>query len=588
MNAARSTDFRILSVAGRRWRFELCTILVLSVLAFVFDGISIGMLGPLLAVLQKVDSAGIGSAPGPWLEQAVAFVSEERRMHVLLGLIIVAVTVKNVAYYLAIRSGHRFSSQLVANVRTAQVQRLFSAGLELHERSKPADLLDRVVRNNFELELLIRYSIEFIANAMALAALVVLLFMLSFRLAILAVGLGALSVLFGLVYASCLSRLGAAQMRAADALSVGLHESLSAMKLIKSWSTEDRHVEQLDRDIKSLALASFRRSLYSFAIHPITDITATVLLAVIVLASIWLHGGDGRLTLAGTLPFSFVLLRMVPLLKILNEQKALIVSRWPYLRSVAELVRADVGSTIRDGTERFRGLTREIRLHNVRFKYHGRPNSEFSTVDLVIPAGKMTAIIGESGSGKSTLVNLILRLYDPQSGTITIDGRPLTSFRLESYHRRVGSVGQDTCLFNQSVRFNIAYSAASPPSQERVVAAAKQACAHDFITELPDGYDTLIGDRGVQLSGGQRQRLALARAIVADPDILILDEATSALDNDTESAIKQALTEFGQGRTVIVVAHRLSTIRDADQVVVLKNGRVIDVRSTASQRALMH
>jgi ABC-type multidrug transport system fused ATPase/permease subunit len=161
---------------------------------------------------------------------------------------------------------------------------------------------------------------------------------------------------------------------------------------------------------------------------------------------------------------------------------------------------------------------------------------------------------------------------------ISFDGQALTSFQLESYHRAVASVGQETDLFHRTVRYNIAYGAVGPLSDECLIAAAKRACAHDFIMELPDGYDTVIGDRGVQLSGGQRQRLALARAIVVGPQILILDEATSALDSETERAIQQALTEFSPGRTVIVIAHRPSTIRDADQVVVLKNGRVVDVR----------
>jgi ABC-type multidrug transport system fused ATPase/permease subunit len=282
--------------------------------------------------------------------------------------------------------------------------------------------------------------------------------------------------------------------------------------------------------------------------------------------------------LTRTLPFTFVLLRMVPLLKILNGQKAIIFSRWPYLRSVADLLGADVRPTIDDGDFRFRGLTREIRLSGVSFSYRSRRKPALSSVNLVIPAGKMTAIIGESGSGKSTLVNLILRLYDPQAGTISIDGRPLTSLHLESYHRRIGSVGQDTYLFHQTVRYNIAYGAVGALSDEAVMAAAKKACAHDFIIELPEGYNTMIGERGVQLSGGQRQRLALARAIVIDPEILILDEATSALDSETEQAIQRALTEFGPGRTVIVIAHRPSTIRDADQVVVLKNSKVVEVR----------
>ena len=185
-------------------------------------------------------------------------------------------------------------------------------------------------------------------------------------------------------------------------------------------------------------------------------------------------------------------------------------------------------------------------------------------------------LFGESGAGKSTIANLLLRLYDPQQGAILLDGEPLPSFHLASYHRRIGVVSQETFLFNETVKFNIAFSAEGTPSDEQVIAAAQKAGAHEFIIELPDGYNTFVGDRGVKLSGGQRQRLAIARAILCGPQILILDEATSALDTHTEHRIHEAIVELSQGRTVIIIAHRLSTIKNADQIIVLKHGQVVE------------
>jgi len=571
-------DLGFLWAIVRRRRALLCVIAALSVLASAFDGISIGMLVPLLGDLQLVQTSQVMPALFGWPAALVASVAQEWRVHALLGLVVAAVAIKNVLFFLSIRSGLRFSSRLAAEVRRAAARRILRAGLELHDRSKPGDLMNRVGRDIDNLEVLIRMGVEFVVNALTLAALAGVLFALSWRLAVLALGLGIASVLCGLAYARRMTRLGEDDVAAGTAMTVAMHESLGAIRLIKSFSTEGRHVRELHRSIASASEASFRRTIWGFAIHPITDVAATIALAALFLASLWLNGGDTRLMLAQTLPFMFVLLRIVPLLKILNGQKADVFSRWPYLRLVAGLLCGDDERAIEDGDEPFRGLAREIRLDGVTFAYRGRPKPALSAIDLVIPAGRTTAIIGESGSGKSTLANLLLRLYDPQQGSITIDGQPLKSLRLESYHRRLGSVGQDTFLFHQSVRFNIAYAAASPPSDERVIAAAKRARAHDFIMELPNGYDTTIGDRGVCLSGGQRQRLALARAIVIDPGILILDEATSALDAETERAIQEALREFGQGRTVIVIAHRASTIQDADQIVVLKNGRVVEVR----------
>ncbi len=578
MKAALWEDLNLVFSTDRWYRRNLLVIVLLSVMAFVFDGLSIGMLVPLMASLQDVNSAGVVSSPFRWLARLTAAVPEAWRVYALLGMIVAAVAIKNGLAFLAVRSGHRLCSRMVAEVRSLLVRRFLSMGLDFHDRSKPAEHLDRIVRQTNELELLVRVSVEFVTNTIALIMLAAILFVLSWRLAVLAVGVGTLSVVFGLVYARSLSQLGSDAATSGRVMSTTLHETVNAIRLIKASSTERQHLRELERDIKAVERVSFRRTIMNFAVHPITDVIATSAMAAIFLVSLWLDGGDARRMLARSLPFMFVLLRMVPLLKILNGQKVIVASQLPYLRSVAESLRSDASPTIRDGDEPFPGLIHEIRMHRLRFSYPGRPQPALSSINLVIPAGKMTAIIGESGSGKSTLVNMLLRLYDPQAGEITIDGRPLARLQLESYHRQIGTVAQDTFLFHQSVRFNIAYGAAEPPSEERLIAAARRACAHDFIMELPDGYDTLVGNRGVRLSGGQRQRLALARAIVVDPQILIFDEATSALDTETERLIQEALKEFGRGRTVIVIAHRASTIRDADQVVVLKNGRIIEVR----------
>ncbi len=583
MKGALWRDLDLLFSLNQRYRSNLAGIVLLSVLAFAFDGLSIGMLVPLMANLQNADAAGTAAASFRWLAVLSAAIPEARRVYALLGIIVVAVAFKNGLTFLAVRSGHRLCSRMVTEIRSAMVGGFLSKGLDFHDRSKPAEQLDRVVRQTNDLEVLIRVSVEFITNTIALVMLAAILFALSWRLAVLAVGVGAVFMFCGLVYARSLSRLGTDAADAARAMSSGLYEMVGAIRLIKSSSTERRHVGELERDIEAAARASFRRTIMNFAIHPITDVAATSAMAAIFLVSLWLNGGDARRMLAQSLPFMFVLLRMVPLLKILNGQKAVIVTQLPYLESVAESLRSDPNPTIRDGDEPFPGILREIRLDGVTFRYQGRPKPALSSINLVIPAGKTTAIIGESGSGKSTLINLILRLYDPQEGAITIDGRPLDKLQLESYHGRIGSVAQDTFLFHRTVRINIGYGAAEPPSEERVIAAARRACAHDFIMELPDGYDTLVGNCGVRLSGGQRQRLALARAIVVDPEILIFDEATSALDAETERSIQEAFKEFGRGRTVIVIAHRPSTIRGADQVVVLKNGRIIEIRRPRPQ-----
>jgi subfamily B ATP-binding cassette protein MsbA len=219
------------------------------------------------------------------------------------------------------------------------------------------------------------------------------------------------------------------------------------------------------------------------------------------------------------------------------------------------------------------GFRQAIRFNRVTFCYNPAEKPALQDLSIRIPAGKTTALVGPSGAGKTTLINLILRLYEVTTGEIYVDDHPLWTLDLTSWRSRIALVSQDVYMFNTTVRENIAYGCPGVTADE-VVAAAQQADAHAFISQLPRGYDTKVGDRGVRLSGGQRQRITLARAIVRNPELLILDEATNALDSISEHLIQQALDTLSRDRTVVVIAHRLSTIERADHIIVLEEGRV--------------
>jgi len=216
----------------------------------------------------------------------------------------------------------------------------------------------------------------------------------------------------------------------------------------------------------------------------------------------------------------------------------------------------------------------EVVLDDVFFGYDpARPI--LKGVSLRVPAGQTVAVVGPSGSGKSTIGRLLFRFYDVQGGAVTIDGQDLRDVTQESLHAAIGVVPQDTVLFNDTVGYNIAYGRDGATRSE-VEAAAKAAQIHDFIQSLPDGYDTQVGERGLKLSGGEKQRVGIARTLLKNPPILLLDEATSALDTETERDIQGALKRAGQGRTVITIAHRLSTVADADRIVVLEDGQIVE------------
>jgi ATP-binding cassette subfamily B protein len=242
---------------------------------------------------------------------------------------------------------------------------------------------------------------------------------------------------------------------------------------------------------------------------------------------------------------------------------------------VREILKDDVEpeDTGEEGVTRFRG---EIEMRGVNFAYAGRPDvTVLHDFDWKAEAGQRIALVGPSGSGKSTTVSLLFRFYDPTAGEILIDGKPIREMSLTNLRRNLALVPQEVLLFGGSVKENIRYGKPGA-SDEEIFEAAKQANAHEFIDGLPEGYETLVGDRGTQLSGGQRQRIAIARAILADPAILILDEATSSLDAESERLVQGALDKLMENRTSIIIAHRLSTIRRCDQILVLSGGAILE------------
>jgi subfamily B ATP-binding cassette protein MsbA len=228
------------------------------------------------------------------------------------------------------------------------------------------------------------------------------------------------------------------------------------------------------------------------------------------------------------------------------------------------------------GPAEFPPFSAEVRFEHVSFRYRADGPAVLRHVDLTLRRGEVVALVGPSGGGKTTLMNLLLRFADPAEGRVTIDGRDIRAATLRSLRAQIALVAQETFLFNDSVRANIAYGL-SDVSQERLEAAARDARAHEFIRELPRGYDTEVGERGVTLSGGQRQRLAIARALLKDAPILLLDEATSALDTESEREVQRALDRLMERRTCLVIAHRLSTIRQATRIAVLSQGRIAEL-----------
>lgn len=358
-----------------------------------------------------------------------------------------------------------------------------------------------------------------------------------------------------------------------------LEESLAALRAIKANSAEQRREDDFrkanDRYARSMVRVARRRELSS----PLSEVLGTLALVIIlIVGGSWVVGGHIQPSVF--IFFVIIFARIIPpiqsVVKAYNAQLKGSASAARFL----EVLDADEVICERPDAIDLPAFSSGITLSGVGFHY-GDGVPILQDVDLSIPRGQTVAIVGPSGAGKSTLVDLLPRFYDATAGTIAIDGHNILDLNINSLRRQFGLVSQNCILFNDTVAANIAFGG-NRYSREQIREAARIAGADDFISAMPQGYDTIIGDRGVLLSGGQRQRLSIARAVIADKPILILDEATSALDSESEHAVQQSLDAVMRGRTSIVIAHRLSTIRHADLIVVLDHGRIVQ-RGTHDQ-----
>jgi subfamily B ATP-binding cassette protein MsbA len=283
----------------------------------------------------------------------------------------------------------------------------------------------------------------------------------------------------------------------------------------------------------------------------------------------------GRMNTAQFLTFMFFLARSYDPMRKLSRLQNAMSQALAAARHVWEVMDEHAEIKERPDAVELPPLRRGIEFRDVHFSYGDEGRVVLRGVSLTVPAGKMVALVGESGGGKSTLTKLLPRFHDPTSGEVLWDGIDLRDARISSLRRQLALVTQETVLFNDTVRYNISYGWPEA-SDEQIHQAARTALAHDFIIELPDGYDTIIGERGTFLSGGQRQRLAIARAVLIDAQMLVLDEATSALDAESEQLVQRAIGNLIQDRTTIVIAHRLSTVRRADLIVVIERGQILE------------
>jgi subfamily B ATP-binding cassette protein MsbA len=551
-----------------------------SVTAAALDGFAFALLIPFLNALFGTDPLPVdGGWVTSFLRRVIGdLVDPANPMDSLRNVIVilmVTVALKNFFVWFAGQLGVQLQEYVTRDLRDAVYRHLQRLPIGWFTRNKTGQILSRVLSDTAQTKQLIT---QIVTSAIQSAAVVIIyiayLWGISRRLTLIALVLAPALIL---ALRPLLSRLRKRYRRLHDdhgeMMSV-LQESVSGIRLVKSFSAEGheegKFVDASHRYSKGLVRTS-RLALLS---QPITETMATAITVLLLWYGATLVLDARVLQASAFLVFLTLVMRMLAPLKSLSQLPTVAQSSLAAADRLFEVLDVPTEIAADTGTRQIERFEREIVFDDVSFAYEAEP--VLSGVSFTARKGDVVALVGASGAGKSTLADLIPRFYEPTSGRITIDGIDTRAIRLPSLRRLMGIVSQETVIFNDTVRSNIAYGMADRFPEAQIEGAARAANAHAFITELPQGYDTMLGERGARLSGGQRQRIAIARALLIDPPILILDEATSALDTESERLVQQAIDRLLEGRTVFVIAHRLSTIQHATQILVLDRGRVVE------------
>jgi subfamily B ATP-binding cassette protein MsbA len=483
--------------------------------------------------------------------------------------------VKNIAAYVQQYTIAVIEGRVTRDLRNDIYAHLLRLDFPFFQRTRAGQIISRVTMDVDQLRTLVTANL---AQALSSFIQVVFflggMFLLSWKLTL--VALLFLPPMLGL-WARFRKRLRTGVMKVLDAvgeLSSQIQETVSGVRLVKASGAEGWEEQRFRALTWRHYKAHVRNERWRRFFAPATEmITATAVLGLLWYGS-YLVLEERSLGAAEFITALAFAMKLMSPAKWLGNFPAMVQPGLAAAERAFELADAPQEVLDRPGARLVEGFRDAIRLDDVGFAYRdGDPVLEH--IDLTIRPGEVVALVGPSGSGKSTLADLLPRFHDPSSGRITLDGTDLRDLKLGELRALFGIVTQETILFHDTVRANIAYGLGDVP-QERIEAAARAANAHDFIVEMVDGYDTVLGERGVRLSGGQRQRIAIARALLRNPPVLILDEATSALDTESERLVQQAIDELLEGRTVVVIAHRLSTVRQADQILVLEQGRIVE------------
>jgi subfamily B ATP-binding cassette protein MsbA len=551
----------------------------------MFNAFSIWMVSTLISTIMNpgkpdvpnvLNAASLHEKMEGLTYQLIGSGSQLEQLKMLCIILVLSYLMKNVFFYLNNVFLSYVQYNMIMDIRNHFFKHLHSLPLSFFDKSKIGNLSSILIRDIAAMRSAFTQTIQNLINEpINIIVFLILLFIINVKL--------TLYVFITVpISAYVIVKLGQSIRRKAKRSSIQiagitniLQETLSGIRVVKAFGMEKWEVSRFMKESMKYFQLIFRQAKLRHFITPVNDMIG-VLLGVVLL---WI-GGYEVLEARTMDPDSFIqfiiyLFAMLQPARKLGNVNAIIQGGLASAERVFTVL--DVKPYIVDPETpvKLNGFNNEIKFENVSFIYENTNKASLKDIQVTIPRGEVLALVGSSGAGKSTFADLIPRFYDVTSGKITIDGVDIREITVENLRSLMGIVSQDTILFNDTVAHNISYGLPEAGIDE-IMAAAKTANSLEFIDNLPNGFDTIIGEKGTRLSGGQRQRISIARAILKNPDILILDEATSALDTDSERKVQEAIDTLVQNRTVIVIAHRLSTIIHANNIIVLDEGRIIE------------
>lgn len=566
------SDFRrLLTYVRPHWMtFILATVAMILVAVFetatgallvpIFDQfLDIGASGQTLFNLQKY------IPQGDWVSTWLS----------ISGLLLLFTVCKGVAEYFSSYLMAKIGQAAVLHLRQQLYTHLLGQSASFFERHRTNFLVSRLVNSCAAIELAVSANLrDVLRESYLLAGFLGAALYFNWRLLLGALILAPVIGLLTSRFSKALRSLAEETFEGNKILTDTAQEALSNQAIVKAYRAEERELSRFRKVAETIARANLRSGKIAAVSPPTIEIIGISLMVVLFYFGLREINAQ-RMDAAQFFTFLFFLFRSYDPMRKISRQTSELSKAFAAARDVWDVLDERIQLPESPDAAPAGPLEGSIVLKDLEFRYSGSDRGILSGINLEITKGSVVALVGESGGGKSTLIKLIQRVYDPVSGSVLWDGRDIRELSLQSLRRQIALVTQETVLFNDTVRYNISYGKPGATDEE-VRDAARIAFADDFISELPNGYETAVGERGVFLSGGQRQRLAIARAVLTGAPVLILDEATSALDAESERLVQRALANLMQNKTSVVIAHRLSTIRRADKIVVMEKGRVVE------------